>query len=84
MFSIELCLVKKTILASFNKKTKSQHLEIDLLTKNKYEKHPPINWESDKCHICNFPLEIDPIGPDVSNNEMSYRDFFIRYGHKNF
>ena len=58
MFSIELCLVKKTILAWFNQKIKSQHLEIDLLRKNKYEKDHPINWESDKCHICNFPLKI--------------------------
>ena len=82
MLSIELCLVKKTILAWFNKKIKSQHLEIDLLTKNKYEKDHPINWESDKCHICNFPLKIDPIGPDVPNSKMSYGDFFIRYEHK--
>ena len=71
-------------MAWFNKKTKSQHLEIDLLTKNKYEKDYSINWESDKCHICNFPLKIRPIGPDVPNNEMSYGDFFIRYEHKFF
>ena len=70
MFSIELCLVKN-ILAWFNRKIKSQHLEIDLLTKNKYEKDHPINWESHKCHICNFLLKIDPIGPDVLNNKMS-------------
>ena len=69
-------------MAWFNKKTKSQHLEIDLLTKNKYEKDYSINWESDKCHICNFPLKIGPIGPDIPNNEMSYGDFFIRYEHK--
>ena len=42
MFSIELCLVKN-ILAWFNRKIKSQHLEINLLTKNKYEKDQPIN-----------------------------------------
>ena len=62
IFSIELCLVKKAIFAWFNKKIKSQHLEIDLL-KKKYmcEKDHPINWESDKCHIHNFPLKIDPI-----------------------
>ena len=82
MFSIELCLVKKTIWTWFNQKIKSQHLEIDLLTKNKYEKDHPMNWESDKCRICNFPLKIDPIGPDVLNKEMSYGDFFIRYEHK--
>ena len=39
----------------------------------------PINWSTDKCSICNFPLKIDPIGPDVPNNKMSYGDFFIRY-----
>ena len=84
IFSIELCHIKKTILAWFNnnKKTKPQHLEIDLLTKNKYENDHPINWESDKCHICNFPLKIDPVGPDVPNNEMFDGDFFIQYGHK--
>ena len=76
MFSIELCLVKKAIVVWFNKKIKSQHLEIDLLKKNKYEKDHPINWEGDKCHICNFPLKIDPIGPGVPNNKMSYGNFF--------
>lgn len=82
MFSFELSLVKKTILDWFNRKIKSQHLEIDLLTKNKYEKDNLINWEKGKCRICNFPLKIDLIGPDVPNNEMSYGDFFIRYEHK--
>ena len=77
MSSIDLCLVKKAILAWFKKKIKLQYLEIDLLRKNKYEKYHPINWESDKCHICNFPLKIDPIGPDVPNNKTSYGDFFI-------
>ena len=82
MFSIQLCFVKKTTLAWFNKKVKSQHLEIDLLTKNKYEKDHPINQESAKCHIRNFPLKIDPIGLDVPNNVMSYADCFIRCEHK--
>ena len=27
-------------------------------------------------------MKIDPIGPGVSNNKMSYGDFFIRYEHK--
>ena len=55
MFLIELSLVKKTILSWFNQKIKSQHLEIDLLRKDRYEKDHPINWSEDKCHICNFP-----------------------------
>ena len=46
-----------------------------------YEIEHPINWDKDKCLICNFPLKIDLVGPDVPNNEMSYGDF-IRYEHK--
>ena len=38
MFSIELCLIKNTLLSWFNKKIKSQKLQIDLLVKIKYEK----------------------------------------------
>ena len=76
MLSIELCLGKKAILAWFNKKIKSQHLEIDLIRKNKFEIDHPINWESHKCHICNCRLKIGPIGRDVTNNKMSYGDFF--------
>ena len=45
-------------------------------------KRSPDKFESDKCHICYFPLKIDPIGPGVPNNEMSYGGFFIWYEHK--
>ena len=74
--------LKQAVLSWFNQKIKSQHLKIDFSRKNKYEKDHPINWNSDKCLICNFPLKIDPIDPDVPNNEMSYGDFYIRYEHK--
>ena len=77
MLSIELSLVKKTIMARFSGKIKSQHFDIDLLRKNRYEKEHPIKWSKDKCHIWNFPLKIEPIGPEVPNNQMSYGDFFI-------
>ena len=82
MYSVELCLIKQAVLSWFNKKSKSQHLEIDLSRKNKYEKDHPINWNSDKCLICNFPLKIVLIGPDVPNNEMFYGDSYIRQEHK--
>ena len=82
MFSVELCLVKQAVLSWFNKKIKSQHLEIDLSRKNKHEKDHLINWNSDKCLICNFPLKIYATGPDVPNNEMPYGDFYIRYKHR--
>ena len=77
-----MCLVKKAILAWFNKKIKLQHLEIDSFRKNKYEKDHPIKWERNKCHICNFPLKIDPAGPDIPNNRLTYGNIFIQYEHK--
>ena len=38
MFSVEIALIKSTLLEWFNKKNKSQHLELDFLIKHKYEK----------------------------------------------
>ena len=38
MFLVETALIKSTLLEWFNKKNKSQHLELDLLIKHKYEK----------------------------------------------
>ena len=43
MFSIELYLIKQTLMTWFNRKIKSQHLQIDILTKNQYERKNPIN-----------------------------------------
>ena len=72
----------------FNQKIKSEYLEIDLLTKNQYErKHPiekminvlkiKINWLKDKCVNCKMLLKTDLLGCDVPNSEMSYSNFFI-------
>ena len=38
MVLVETALIKSTLLEWFNKKIKSQHLELDLLIKHKYEK----------------------------------------------
>ena len=78
MFTIESALVKKTLLEWFNKKIKSQHLELDFLIKNQYDRKNPIDWNNDKCVICKLLLKIDPTGYD----KMSYSDFFIKYEHK--
>ena len=43
MFTIETALVKKALLEWFNKKNKSQYLELDLMIKNQYERKHPIN-----------------------------------------
>ena len=42
IFYIETTLLKKTLLAWFNKKTKSQNLEIQTFTKIQYERNYPV------------------------------------------
>ena len=42
-FNID-CLIKW-----FNRKCKSQYLEIDLISKKKFEEKNPIDWSNDKC-----------------------------------
>ena len=44
----ETVLVKKTLLAWFNKKYKSQFVELSSFSKMIYEEKNPINWRSDK------------------------------------
>ena len=84
MLMIETALAKKkkTLLEWFNKKIKSQYLELDLMIKNQYERKHPVNWKTDKCVICKMLLKIDPLGYDMQSLKMSYGDFFIRYEHK--
>ena len=60
IFCIETVLVKKTLLAWFNKKYKSQFVELSSFSKMIYEEKNPINWRSDKCIICNMPLRVEP------------------------
>lgn len=42
-FNID-CLIKWS-----NRKCKSQYLEIDLISKKKFEEKNPIDWSNDKC-----------------------------------
>ena len=82
MFSIELYLIKHTLMSWFSRKIKSQHLQIDILTKNKYEKKNPINWMEDKCCLCKFPLKVDSMNHNTPNNQKTYGDLYIRDEHK--
>ena len=72
MFSIELYLIKHTLMSWFSRKIKSQHLQIDILRKNKYEKKNPINWMEDKCCLCKFPLKVDSTNHNTPNNQMTF------------
>ena len=76
-FSIKTALIKATLLGWFNKKIKSQYLELDLAVKNKFERKNPIDWQKSKCVICKMLLKINPLGYDVQNTEMYYCDFII-------
>ena len=66
----------------FNKKIKSQYLELDLLIKNQYERKHLIDWQRDKCVIYKLLLKIDLLGYNAPNCEMCYGDFIIRCEHK--
>ena len=82
MFCIESALVKKTILKWFNKKFKQQFVEMSPIKKLRYEKQNPVNWKTDKCVICQFPLKVEPTNFKTPDDEMSFGDFVIRYEHK--
>ena len=82
MFTIETALIKKTLVEWFNKKNKSQHLALDLLENNQYERKHPIDWQTNTCAIRKVLLKIDPLEYNVPNSEISYGDFFIRFEHK--
>ena len=60
MFSIQIVLVKKTLLKWFNQKFKQQFDKIDPFQKIKYERQHSIDWENYKCVICRFPLKLEP------------------------
>ena len=52
--------------------------------KGNYEVKNLINWETDRCCICTFLLEINPTTSDATKEKMSYSDFVIAKGHKFF
>ena len=82
MLSIEMYLIKETLLNWFTKKIKSTHLSIPLIQKINYGQRNPINWTNNKCCICNFKLDIMPPNFETSTTEMTYGNFFIRLEHK--
>ena len=66
----------------FNKKIKSQYLELDLLITNQYERKHLMDWQRDKCVIFKLLLKIDLLRYNVPNCKMCYCDFIIRCEHK--
>ena len=82
MFCVECQLVKKTLLERFNRKFKSQNLQINPFAKIKYERSSPIDWRNDKCVIRKSPLKAGPTNYETPDDKMTFGDFIIRYEHK--
>ena len=66
----------------FSRKYKKMFLEIDVLSKKKFEEEHPIDWYNGKCVICNFLLVLGIADFQHSNEKMTYYDFIIRKEHK--
>ena len=47
IFCLKCALVKKTLLDWFNKKYRTQYLEVNAFVKMQYERNNPVNWKND-------------------------------------
>ena len=61
IFTTELEFAANCLLKWFNKKFKSNKLELSNDVKRKYEIEHPIDRSQDCCCICIFPLEVNPV-----------------------
>ena len=82
MFSTEMKFATDCLLNWFNSKYKNENLQLNIERKREYEIKNPINRQTDKCWICDFPLHINPTMANVSKDKMSYGDFIIEKEHK--
>ena len=82
MFSTEMKFATDCLLNWFNSKYKNENLQLNIERKREYEIKNPINWQTEKCWICDFPLHINPTIANVSKDKMSYGDFIIEKEHK--
>ena len=81
MFSVESALVKKTLLKWFNAKFKRTFSCIKPITKLRFESENKINWQTDKCVLCKFPIKLQPTNSQTPSSAMTYGDFIIRFEH---
>ena len=82
MFCIESSSVKKTFLDSFNKKYRTQYLEISTFVKMQYERNNPENWRDDQCVLCKMSVRVEPTNFKTPDDEMTCGDFVIRFEDK--
>ena len=72
IFTTELKFAADYLLKWFNKKFKSNNLELSNDIKRKYENEHLTDCPQDRCCICTFPLEINPTSHDANEKTMSY------------
>ena len=82
MFTIELKFAGEFLMRWFNAKFKNQNIVLSNNIKKKYEIENPINWQTERCCICKFLIEINPTLSDATKDSMSYSDFVIHKEHK--
>ena len=75
VFTTELKFAADYLLKWFNKKFKSNNLELSNDVKKKYEIEHPIDWSQDRYCFCNFRLEINPTTYEADEKTISYSDF---------
>ena len=66
----------------FNAKFKSQDVVSSNNIKIKYQSENPIDWQSGRCCICTFPIEINLTMLGATKDTMSYSDFVIHKEHE--
>ena len=63
---LQLMLVKEDVKIQwvkkyngFNKKYRTQYLEVNAFVKMQYERNNPVNWKNDKCALCKLQVRVD-------------------------
>ena len=82
MFTTEIKFADQCLMRCFNSKFKNQNLQLSNDVKRKYEIEHPINWQTDRCCIRTFPIEINPTMSNATKDNMSYADFVIFKEHR--
>ena len=80
MFSVEVALLKKTLLKWFNTKYKREFLVVSPAKKLKYEIEHKIDMKKTKCNICQFPLKLEIT--EYDNQQMTYGDYIVHFEYK--
>ena len=59
MFSTEIKFARDRLIKWFNKKFKSENLELGNAVKRRYEIKNSVDWIEARCCICKFPLKFN-------------------------